>query len=279
MNIYTGNDYRKIYKSHDGVIPRDAEGRKYEIHHRDGDHENNAIENLQCVSIQEHHDIHYSQEDWGACHRIAQRMSLTPTEISDLARKAALKRVENKTHNFLTRADGSSVTSDRVKAGTNPFQTRADGTSHTSDRVKAGTNPFQTRADGSSVTSDRVKAGTNPFQTRADGSNLQTDRVKAKTHHLLTRADGTNINTDRVEAKTHNFLCHGDPKKHIRYDHTIYSFVHKSGITEDCTQNELLKKYKLNKGNLSSMIRGDVKSVKGWRLASASENSKKKLMR
>ena len=66
MCIYSGNDYRKIYESHHGTIPRDAAGRTSEIHHIDCNHENNAIENLQCVSIQQHYDIHYSQEEWGA---------------------------------------------------------------------------------------------------------------------------------------------------------------------------------------------------------------------
>ena len=96
-------------------------------------------------------------------------------------------------------------------------------------------------------------------------------RVAAKTHPLMKRTDGGSVGKEtalkRVAAKTHNLLCHGDPKKHIRYDHNVYSFVHKSGITEDCTQNELLKKYNLNKGNLNSMVRGGrQKSVSGWRL-------------
>ena len=78
--------HRKIYIKEYGSIP---EG--YEIHHIDGNHFNNEISNLKAVSKQEHYDIHYAQGDYGACHRIAQRMKLSKEEISEIASKAASK--------------------------------------------------------------------------------------------------------------------------------------------------------------------------------------------
>ena len=64
MCIYCGtNKYRKIYESHNGPIPKEDNGRSYEIHHIDGNHFNNDPSNLKAVSIQEHYDIHYSQGD------------------------------------------------------------------------------------------------------------------------------------------------------------------------------------------------------------------------
>ena len=45
-------NYRKLYESVHGKIPKDDLGRSYEIHHIDGDHSNNLIENLLCVSIE-----------------------------------------------------------------------------------------------------------------------------------------------------------------------------------------------------------------------------------
>lgn len=42
-----------VWEFHHGTIP---DG--YEIHHVDGDRNNNAIENLQCLTIPEHHQIH-----------------------------------------------------------------------------------------------------------------------------------------------------------------------------------------------------------------------------
>ena len=53
-------NYRKIYEDHYGQIPLDEEGRSYDIHHIDGNHNNNDISNLKAVTIQEHYDIHYA---------------------------------------------------------------------------------------------------------------------------------------------------------------------------------------------------------------------------
>ena len=64
-------NYRKIWEEfNDKKIP---EG--YEIHHMDGNHRNNDPQNLLCVSIQEHLDIHYHQQDWGAVQAILIRMN------------------------------------------------------------------------------------------------------------------------------------------------------------------------------------------------------------
>ena len=47
MCIYCGTDkYRKIFLNHHGIIPKDEEGRSYEIHHIDGNHSNNEPKNL-----------------------------------------------------------------------------------------------------------------------------------------------------------------------------------------------------------------------------------------
>ena len=43
-------NYRKIYERHYGPIPKDSDGRTYEIHHVDGNHSNNKIENLRLAS-------------------------------------------------------------------------------------------------------------------------------------------------------------------------------------------------------------------------------------
>lgn len=82
-------NYRKIYQDHHGPIPKDEEGRSFEIHHVDGNSKNNSPENLKAVSIQEHYDIHLSQGDWAACIRIAGKMRLSPEKISELAKKNA----------------------------------------------------------------------------------------------------------------------------------------------------------------------------------------------
>ena len=52
------------------------------------------------------------------------------------------------------------------------------------------------------------------------------------------------------------------------YDHTVYSFIHKDGITVSMTQYEFRKTYNLDSGAVNKLIKKHplYKSVKGWRL-------------
>jgi hypothetical protein len=80
--------YRKIWEQYHGDIPLDELGRPYDIHHIDGNRENNNIDNLLAVSIQEHYDIHFKQEDWGACKALSMRLNDMPlNEKAELSRK------------------------------------------------------------------------------------------------------------------------------------------------------------------------------------------------
>jgi hypothetical protein len=54
-------NYRKIWESHHGKIPFDSEGRVYDIHHIDGDRNNNEITNLICISLEDHYKLHLQQ--------------------------------------------------------------------------------------------------------------------------------------------------------------------------------------------------------------------------
>lgn len=54
-------NYRKLWENNYGEIPRDEKGRSYEIHHIDGNRNNNKLSNLICVSIEEHYNIHLNQ--------------------------------------------------------------------------------------------------------------------------------------------------------------------------------------------------------------------------
>jgi hypothetical protein len=100
--------HRKIWIEHHGPIPKDRNGRSYEIHHINGDHSDNRIENMICVSIEDHFKIHEAQDDIMACCAILRRMKewkeWTPeqqAQLSEQAKSAAEKRVVNGTHNFL----------------------------------------------------------------------------------------------------------------------------------------------------------------------------------
>jgi hypothetical protein len=82
------SSYRRIYKRHYGEIPY-----AHDIHHKDGDFNNNDITNLVAVSIEEHYNIHYQQGDWGACSAIAWRLKMDPAERLRLVRLANKSRI------------------------------------------------------------------------------------------------------------------------------------------------------------------------------------------
>jgi uncharacterized Zn-finger protein len=98
MCTYCGTTkYRQIYENHVGPIPKDATGRSYEIHHIDGDRNNNTVSNLIAVSLQEHYDIHFTQGDYNACRLMRiQRMDYTVAELADLNSKAKKGKVSVK---------------------------------------------------------------------------------------------------------------------------------------------------------------------------------------
>lgn len=54
-------NYRKIWEQVHGQIPKDEQGRTYDIHHIDGNRKNNSIENLICLSLEDHYKIHLKQ--------------------------------------------------------------------------------------------------------------------------------------------------------------------------------------------------------------------------
>ena len=170
MCIYCGtNKYRKIYENHHGPIPREDSGRTYDIHHRDGNHSNNAPDNLIAVSIYEHYQIHLQMGHYNSCLRMSNKMGLTPEEISNIAKLSANKRVSEGTHNFL----GGDLAKKRVAEGTHNFL----GGDLNRKRVAEGTHNFL----GSDLNRKRVAEGTHNFL----GGELAKKRVAEGTHHFL----------------------------------------------------------------------------------------------
>lgn len=88
-------NYRKVYERHHlcCLLPN------IDIHHIDGNHNNNTPSNLQAVTLQEHYNIHKSQNDHYACYMIGLRMEVPPDDWKDMARKngkkSALKNMQN----------------------------------------------------------------------------------------------------------------------------------------------------------------------------------------
>lgn len=84
--------HRKIWEETYGLIPKDDDGRSYEIHHVNGNHSDNRLQNLKCVTIKEHFKIHLDQKDWGAAAAVAKRMGVSvefQKELNSLAGKQA----------------------------------------------------------------------------------------------------------------------------------------------------------------------------------------------
>lgn len=138
MTIYTGKNYRKIYEMYYGPIPIDETGRTYDIHHIDGNRDNNDPSNLIAVTKQEHYDIHYRQGDWAACQAILSHLNLTPEEISKRATEFNMRRVKEGNHPFL----GSKMNEQQFKNGTHPFLRPNFHKNIQLDRIKNGTHHF-----------------------------------------------------------------------------------------------------------------------------------------
>ena len=115
--------YRKIYEKHYGPIPKDNDGRSYEIHHIDGNHQNNDPANLIALTLQEHYDLHYKQGDYAACFLMAtQRMNKTSKEISELSSKIAKQRVANGTNPIVLSSEAARERALKTFArGMHPF--------------------------------------------------------------------------------------------------------------------------------------------------------------
>jgi hypothetical protein len=166
-------DYRKLWESHNGPIPKDKDGRSYEIHHIDGNHQNNVIENLKLVTIQEHYDVHYSQGDYGACLAIIMRMNV-PVEVSKklqskLSKAVAAKRIAEGTHNFSSELS-KRVQKERLDNGTHNFQGEQgslNAVQRNNKLVELGKHPWAGelgKIHNKKVATERIANGTHNFQ-------------------------------------------------------------------------------------------------------------------
>lgn len=88
--------HRKIYEKYHqcSLLPG------IEIHHIDGNHNNNDPSNLLAVTIKEHLEIHNAQGDLGAVQDILMRMENSNESISEVARRKQLHLIAEGQHNF-----------------------------------------------------------------------------------------------------------------------------------------------------------------------------------
>lgn len=78
--------YRDIWIAKNGPIPRDERGRSFEIHHINGNHLDDRLENLELLCIEKHFDAHMNRGEYAAAMMIAKRMDKTSAELSAIQR-------------------------------------------------------------------------------------------------------------------------------------------------------------------------------------------------
>lgn len=180
-------NYRKIWIHHNGLIPKDENGISYEIHHLNGVPTDDRIENLKCISIQEHFDIHFENGDYKACELIAGRMknpNLGRKMNEEWKKKQSLiqkEKVLNGTHHLLGGEIQRTANKKRLADGTHNFLNGELQSATNKKLVQNGTHQFLKRSDGSSVGIDncrgRIKKGTHHFQ---DSDKQRILSMKAK---------------------------------------------------------------------------------------------------
>lgn len=137
--------YRKIWEDHyKQKIPVGMH-----IHHIDGNHTNNTIDNLLLVSAEEHYNIHLQQGDYFECFLLAkQHLKLSKEELSELRRRSALKQLSENRHPFQNeRLKEANIRNQKEKwqNGDHPFQQESSILklqSKRSEMLENGTHTF-----------------------------------------------------------------------------------------------------------------------------------------
>jgi hypothetical protein len=275
--------YRKIYEQHYVPIPKDEEGRTYEVHHINGDRSNNDPTNLVALSIKEHYEVHYDQGDWDACLAMSERMSITPEEKSRLAKAGAAKQ---------------------LAAGTHPWQNKEvqskNGKKGSQKLLDESRHPWVGGKLQSETQTKLVESGDHPWL--GDGSyqrSVQQAKIDDGTHHLLGGeiqrkyqlsrvADGTHVFIEAVkrqlESGTHvsqkEWQCEdcgetgvgiGNYKRYhgvnCKYGSTSYGWENiKTGEKKTATRWEMIVSDSSLRKRIGEVIDGTRKHVKGWRI-------------
>jgi hypothetical protein len=90
-------NYRKFYQEYYKCSLLDD----IDIHHIDGNRNNNSIENLQSVTLEEHYQIHLQQEDYGAAQAILLRIAgIDKALLAEVASKHQKYLLAEGKHNF-----------------------------------------------------------------------------------------------------------------------------------------------------------------------------------
>lgn len=172
-------NYRKIYEETYGPIPTDEFGRTYDIHHKDGNRNNNCPTNLVALSIQEHYDTHYAQGDHAACLILSYRLGISKEDKSKLASESNRRRSANGTNPFC----GPLINKKKIKDGTHPWIGGEVSRRNALKLVEEGRHPFSGGKIQSESNAKRIQEGNHNFL----GGHIQRKQLAEGTHNFQKR--------------------------------------------------------------------------------------------
>lgn len=91
-------NYRRLWIKYHGEIPKDENGIPYDIHHIDGNRNNNNINNLIALSIKDHYLVHLNRGDWYSANLLAIRLNLSKVEKDHIKNKLKNSRPKLQCH-------------------------------------------------------------------------------------------------------------------------------------------------------------------------------------
>lgn len=227
MCIYCGTDkYREIYKNHFGPIPQDKDGKSFHIHHKDGNHSNNSVDNLEALSIYEHYNAHLANDDWHSCLLLSKQMGLSKEEKSTMARNSNLKRMADGRHHFLDPEFQKQMSLKRL---------------------------------------EKIENGTSHMLGGDHQRRINANRVAAGTHNFLDKEGARQRALKRIASGIHPFIGGNKGKDNPRFIHTLYKFQNiTTGEVITSTIYDFRQRFKGTSPGM--LIRGILKSTGGWKL-------------
>lgn len=202
------NKYQKIWVEHHKTdIPKDEKGRSYHIHHKDRNRKNNNIDNLECIPVLEHYNIHYKAKEWTSCLILTKYLDdeeVSKEERSKLASLAAKTGKDCVFNRPEVRAKNLASMKKKIDNGTFHLQSGEIQRKNNAKLIAKGKFVFQ-RDDIKQKAGQRMKENGLKWYPTEKRSEDQKRRVKEGIHHLLSGEIQRKTNAKLVKEGKHSF--------------------------------------------------------------------------